>query len=245
MSHHIIEARGLGYRYPDGTRALEEVSFRIGHGESVGVIGPNGAGKSTLLLLLAGILEPTSGEIRIGDARLTRKNRGLVAGRLGLVFQDPDDQLFMGTVEEDVAVGPQSQRLEPDQVECRVVGALEAVGISHLRKRPPFRLSAGQKRAAALASVLAMAPDVLLMDEPSSWLDPRSRRGLIGLLAGFSHTKIVTAHDLDLVLDLCPRTIILENGRVLRDGPTKGLLTDRRLMEEAGLELPLSISRRG
>lgn len=241
MSHHITEARRLAYSYPDGTPALEDVSFRIVHGESVGVIGANGAGKSTLLLLLAGVLEPRAGEIFIGETRLTQKNRKSVAGRMGLVFQDPDDQLFMGAVGDDVAFGPQNQGLEPEQVESRVEKALAAVGIGHLRDRPPFRLSAGEKRAAALASVLAMEPDVLLLDEPSSWLDPKSRRRLIGLLAGFSHTKIITAHDLDLVLDLCQRTIILKNGRILKDGATRDLLTDPELMEEAGLELPLSM----
>ncbi len=244
MSHHLIEAMEAGYNYPDGTRALDKIAFRIDHGESVGIIGANGAGKSTLLLLLSGVLEPSSGEIRIGGIRLTVKNRSTVAGRMGLVFQDPDDQLFMGTVGEDVALGPQSQGLEPDQVEDRVNRALESAGISSLRDRPPYRLSAGEKRAAALASVLAMEPDVLLMDEPSSWLDPKSRRRLIGRLQGFEHTKIITAHDLDLIWDLCQRTIILKDGRMLRDGPTKELLKDACLLDEAGLELPLSLRGR-
>jgi len=241
MSHHLIEARDLHYTYPDGTPGLGGVSFRIEHGQSVGVVGANGAGKSTLLLLLTGILTPSLGEIYIGDARLTRKNRDMVRGRLGMVFQDPDDQLFMSRVDDDVAFGPINQGLDPDRVSRRVTEALQAVGISHLKNRPPFKLSAGEKRAAAIATVLAMEPDMLLLDEPSSWLDPKARRRLIKILQGFSHTKIITTHDLDLVLEICQRTIVLSRGRVLADGPTASLLTDRKLLDQAGLELPLSL----
>jgi len=244
VSHHLTEVRDLQYRYPDGTPGLQGVSFTIRHGESVGVVGANGAGKSTLLLLLTGILEPAAGEIAIGEIRLTKKTLNAIRQRLGMVFQDPDDQLFMTTVFEDVAFGLRNMGLAEDEVQRRADAALGAVGIPHLRERPPFKLSAGEKRAAAIATVLAMAPDVLLLDEPSSALDPRARRRLIGLLNGFSHTKIVTSHDMDLVLELCPRTIILQQGRVLRDGPTGRLLADAALMTEAGLEPTQSIVHR-
>jgi cobalt/nickel transport system ATP-binding protein len=241
VSHHLTEVRDLQYHYPDGTPGLQGVTFRIRHGESVGIVGANGAGKSTLLLLLTGILTPTAGEIAIGETRLTMKTLNTIRQRLGMVFQDPDDQLFMTTVFEDVAFGLRNMGLAEDEVERRVEAALGAVGVPHLRERPPFKLSAGEKRAAAIATVLAMEPDILLLDEPSSALDPRARRRLIGILKGFSHTKIVTSHDLDLVLELCPRTIILQQGRVLRDGASDRLLADAALMSEAGLELPQRI----
>lgn len=241
MSHHLTEARDLGYRYPDGTQALDGVSFLIRHGESVGVVGANGAGKSTLLMLLTGILFPSQGEVLIGETRLTPKTRQALQRRIGLIFQDPDDQLFMPTVEADVAFGPQSRGLDEDQVADRVSKSLAMAGIEHLRKRPPFKLSAGEKRAAALAAVLSLEPDILLLDEPSSWLDPKARRRLIELLKGFSHTKIITSHDLDLIWELCPRTIIIKQGRVLRDGPTRDLLSDPDLMDQAGLKLPLGL----
>jgi cobalt/nickel transport system ATP-binding protein len=241
VSHHLTEVRNLRYHYPDGTPALDGVTFRIRHGESVGIVGANGAGKSTLLLLLTGILTPTAGEIAVGETRLTKQTLIAIRQRLGMVFQDPDDQLFMTTVFDDVAFGLRNRGLTEDEVERRVESALGAVGIPHLRERPPFKLSAGEKRTAAIATVLVMEPDILLLDEPSASLDPRARRRLIGNLKGFTHTKIITSHDLDLVLELCQRTIIFSRGRVMRDGLTNELLTDSALMLEAGLELPQSI----
>ncbi|HOX04908.1 MAG TPA: ABC transporter ATP-binding protein [Planctomycetota bacterium] len=235
MSHHIVEARNLEFAYPDGTAALRGASFRIEHGESVGLVGANGAGKSTLLLHLNGCLLPAGGEVRIGDVPVTRATLAQVRRSVGFVFQDPNDQLFMPTVGEDVAFGPANMQLPGEEVERRVRESLTAVGAEHLRARPPYRLSGGEKRAAAIAGVLAMSPDVLVMDEPSSGLDPRSRRRLIGLLAGFRHTKIVAAHDLDMIRELCPRTIVLHEGRVAADGPTAGMLGDRELLERCGL----------
>jgi cobalt/nickel transport system ATP-binding protein len=160
---------------------------------------------------------------------------------MGMVFQDPDDQLFMTTVYDDVAFGPRNYKMDEQEVERRVFQALETVGILHLKDRAPFRLSGGEKRAAAIASVLSMEPDILVMDEPTAALDPQSRRRLITLLKGFSHTKIITTHDLDMVYELCKRTIIISHGIIIADGDTANILTDAALLEECGLELPLGL----
>ncbi|KYH32979.1 energy-coupling factor ABC transporter ATP-binding protein [Neomoorella mulderi] len=241
MSHHIIQANNLKYKYPDGRQALNGVAFRITHGESVGIVGANGAGKSTLLMHLAGVLFPDEGEIRIGDVPVTKKTLPLIRQRVGMVFQDPDDQLFMTTVYDDVAFGPRNYKLPEEEVEKRVISSLNTVGILHLKDRPPYKLSGGEKRAAAIATVLAMNPDILVMDEPTSSLDPKSRRRLIRLLQSFTHTKIIATHDLDMVFELCERTIVLKDGRVITDGPTEKILCDAELMEECGLELPLGL----
>ncbi|OGP87085.1 MAG: cobalt ABC transporter ATP-binding protein [Deltaproteobacteria bacterium RBG_13_65_10] len=238
MSHHIVEVRDLFFAYPDGTEALNGVSFRIEHGGAVALVGANGAGKSTLLLHLNGYLPTTRGEVRIGDTPLTRETAAMARRAVGMVFQDPDDQLFMPTVAEDVAFGPLNAGLPPDQVACRVASALERVGMAHVRERPPYRLSAGEKRAVAIATVLAMSPDILVMDEPSSNLDPRARRRLIELLRSFEHTKIIAAHDLELVVEVCARVIVLDGGRVVVDGPTRDILNDEALMLAHGLERP-------
>ncbi|GEA15861.1 putative ABC transporter ATP-binding protein [Moorella sp. E308F] len=241
MSHHIIQADNLKYKYPDGRQALNGVAFKITHGESVGIVGANGAGKSTLLMHLVGVLFPDEGEIMIGDVPVTKKTLPLIRQRVGMVFQDPDDQLFMTTVYDDVAFGPRNYKLPEEEVEKRVISSLDTVGILHLKDRPPYKLSGGEKRAAAIATVLAMNPDILVMDEPTSSLDPKSRRRLIRLLQSFTHTKIIATHDLDMVFELCERTIVLKDGRVITDGPTEKILCDAELMEECGLELPLGL----
>jgi cobalt/nickel transport system ATP-binding protein len=238
MSHHLIEARELGFDYPGGTTALHGISFRITHGEAVAIIGGNGAGKSTLLLHLNACLTATRGEVRIGEMRLTPETAAAARRAVGLVFQDPDDQLFMPTVFEDVAFGPLNLGLSGAEVEHCVASALERVGMAHLRERPPHKLSAGEKRSVAIAAVLAMAPDVLVMDEPTSHLDPRARRRLIELLQGFAHTRIIATHDLELVVELCPRVLLLDAGRLVADGPTRELLNDEALMLAHGLERP-------
>jgi len=241
MSHHIVEVTDLEFTYPDGTPALAGVSFRITHGESVAVVGANGAGKSTLLLHLNGVLVPQKGAVRIGEIPLTRQTLPEIRKTVGMVFQDPDDQLFMPTVYEDVAFGPLNLALPPDEVERRVRTALERVGAWDLRDRPPHRLSGGEKRAVAIATVLAMGPDILVMDEPTSNLDPRARRRLMELLASFEHTKIIATHDLDMALELCHRTIVVHDGRITRDGPTAEVFTDDELLERSGLERPLGL----
>jgi cobalt/nickel transport system ATP-binding protein len=244
MSHHLLELIDVHYRYHDGTAALEGVNLRLTHGEAVALVGANGAGKSTLLLLLAGCLLPTTGQARVGDVPVTSKTLPTIRRAVGLLMQDPDDQLFMATVGQDVAFGPANLRLPPEEIEARVARALEAVGAGHLRDRPPYRLSGGEKRLAAMAAVLAMGPDVLLLDEPSASLDPRARRRAIEILRGFHHTRLVATHDLDLALDVCERTVILSHGKVAADGPTAEILRDAALLDRCGLELPLSLQGR-
>jgi len=239
MSHHIVEVKDLEYVYPDGTAALKGISFRITHGESVAIIGANGAGKSTLLLHLNGYHVPTKGSLRIGDFPLTKKTLPAVRRTVGMVFQDPDDQLFMPTVYDDVAFGPLNLGFPPEEADARVMNALSVVGLSHLKNRPPYRLSGGEKRSVAIASVLSMSPDILVMDEPTSNLDPKSRRNLINLLKTFRHTKIIATHDLDMVLDLCERTIIIHQGSITADGPTLELFQNETLLEEGHLEKPV------
>lgn len=241
MSHHKLEVREVRFRYPDGHEALSNMSFTIYHGEAVGIIGANGAGKSTLLMLLMGVHFPESGQVLVGDVQITKKTLPMIRRRLGMVFQDPDDQLFMTSVYDDVAFGPRNYQLKESEVETRVINALEMVGIPHLKDRAPFKLSGGEKRAAAIASVLSMEPDILIMDEPSSALDPKSRRRLINLLKQFDHTKIITSHDLDMVLDTCERVIVIKDGKVAADGKTMEILTNAELLDECGLEIPLSL----
>ena len=241
MSHHIVEAKDLEFSYPDSTHALLGISFKIRHGESVAIVGANGAGKSTLLLHLNGYLTPTVGQVRIGDFPLTRETLQEVRRTVGMVFQDPDDQLFMSTVYDDVAFGPLNLGLPIDEVDMRVQKALETVGVAHLKDRPPYRLSSGQKRRVAIATVLSMSPDILVMDEPTAGLDPQARRQLINLLHTFKHSKIIATHDLDMVMDLCERTIILHDGKIKADGPTSEIFQNEQLLAESHLEKPFRL----
>jgi cobalt/nickel transport system ATP-binding protein len=241
MSHHIVEVRDLAFAYPDGTEALRGVSFQVTHGECVAVIGGNGAGKSTLLQHLNGYLMPQHGDVRVGDFSLTPETAAMVRRSVGMVFQDPDDQLFMPTVIEDVAFGPLHSGLSAREVEERATSALERVGMAHLRARPPYKLSAGEKRAVAIATALSGEPDVLVMDEPSSNLDPRGRRRLMDLLRSFEHTRIIATHDLEMVVEICPRVIVLDAGRVMADGSAGEILGDEALMLRHGLEKPHSL----
>jgi len=243
MSHHIVEFKNVSFSYPDKTEALRDISFRITHGESVGIIGANGAGKSTLLMHLNGYLMPSSGTINIGDLYLTKQTRQEIRKKVGIVFQNPDDQLFMPTVYEDVAFGPLNLGIDDIMVKQRVEYALNLVNCLDLQAKPPHHLSSGQKSAVAIAAVMAMEPDILAMDEPAANLDPRSRRLLINLLKSFSHSKIIASHDLDLILDVCRRCIIIKNGSVVADGPAQEILTHKALLEENNLELPLSLQK--
>ena len=244
MSHHIVEFKNVSFRYPDGTPALRDISFRITHGESVGIIGANGAGKSTLLLHMNGYLMPTSGSVNIGDLYLTRQTRQEIRRKVGIVFQNPDDQLFMPTVYEDVAFGPLNLGLDETAVRERVEFALNLVNSFELQNKPPHHLSCGQKSSVAIAAVMAVEPDILAMDEPAANLDPRSRRLLINLLNTFKHSKIIASHDLDLIMDVCQRCIVIKEGTVAADGRVEEILTDKKLLEENNLELPLSLQAR-
>ena len=241
MSHHIVEINDLYYTYPDGTVGLQGLSFRITHGESVALVGENGAGKSTFLMHLNGYLAATQGQIRIGDYPVVAKNLDAVRRCVGMVFQNADDQLFMPTVFDDVAFGPMNLGLDSADVEKKVEHALQTVGALHLKHRPPYRLSQGEKKSVAIATVLAMTPDILVMDEPTSSLDPISRKRLIRLLKTFKHTKIIATHDLDMAMELCERTIVLHKGKITADGPTRQLLPDEALLHQSSLEKPLSM----
>ena len=241
MSHHIVEAKNLHHTYPDGTQGLRGISFQITHGESVAIVGANGAGKSTLLMHLNGFLSPGQGELRIGDYPISKKNLEIIRRSVGMVFQDSDDQLFMPSVFDDIAFGPLNLGLPEEEVEALVIRTLETVGMAHLKERPPYKLSGGEKRSVAIAAVLAMSPDILVMDEPSSNLDPRARRRLIALLKSFDHTKIIATHDLDMALEVCERTLIIHEGRIAADGPTLQLFQDEELLAQSGLEKPLQM----
>ena len=238
MSHHFLQFKDVHYRYPNGYEALRGVSFRISHGEKVALVGANGAGKSTLLLHTDGLLLPTSGQVVMGGITVTRKTLPVVRRSVGLVFQDSDNQLFMPTVEEDVAFGPSNMGLTDGEIEQRVTEALAAVGASELRRRTPFTLSGGQKKRVAIATVLAMEPSVLVLDEPTSGLDPLSRRQIMDLINGFSHTTLLATHDLDMVVDLCPRTIVMSDGKIAADDETERIFRDEPLLHKCGLEVP-------
>ena len=244
MSHHIVDFRDVFFHYPDGTEALRGISFRITHGESAGIVGANGSGKSTLLMHANGYLLPQRGTITIGDINLDRNTRRDIRKKVGVVFNSPDDQLFMPMVYDDVAFGPLNLGLSHEKVQQRVYNALNTVGCLHLKDRPPHHLSDGQKSAVAIASVIAMQPDILVMDEPASRLDPKARRHLINLLKGFHHTKLIASHDLDFILDVCERCIVIKNGRIVADGAAEKILSDKILLEENNLELPLSLQGR-
>ena len=236
--HHFLEFSGVGYRYADGHEALTDVNLKISHGEHVALLGANGAGKSTLQLLTNGLLMASRGEVIVGGVKVQKESLALVRQSVGLVFQDSDNQLFMPTVEEDVAFGPRNMGLTKAEIEERVSGALKVVGAEHLRGRSPSQLSGGEKRRVAIATVLSMTPSVLVMDEPTSNLDPRSRRQLIDLLKGFSHTLLVATHDMNFAAELATRAIVLSQGHVVADEECGQLFKNRVLLESCSLEQP-------
>jgi cobalt/nickel transport system ATP-binding protein len=232
----MIHVRELRFAYPDGRQALDGLTMSVSAGECVGLIGPNGAGKTTLFLCLCGVLRPTPGAASVaGLDPADPAQRKLLPARVGVVFQNPDDQLFSSTVAEDVAFGPLNLGLPPDEVRDRVADALKRTGMTGQDDRVPFHLSGGEKRRAAIAGVLAMRPEVLLLDEPSMFLDPRGRRELIRLIAALPGTKLIASHDLALVRDSCSRVILMDSGRVVTEGGTQ-MLHDAELMERHGLE---------
>ncbi|MEN9936445.1 MAG: hypothetical protein RLZZ387_3024 [Chloroflexota bacterium] len=232
-----LEVDDLHFTYPDGHVALRGVTLRIARGEKVALVGPNGAGKSTLMLQLNGILTG-KGQIAVGGVALDKKSLPLVRARVGLVFQNPDDQLFSPTVFEDVAFGPLHMGHPEADVRSRVARALELVGMSAYVDRLSHHLSVGEKKRIAVATVLAMDPEILVLDEPSAGLDPRARRTLINLLRELPHTMLVSTHDLLMVRELFDRMVIVDHGHVVADGPTDLLLNDERLLEAHGLERP-------
>jgi cobalt/nickel transport system ATP-binding protein len=235
--HHSIEIQNLSYTYPDGTVALREVTLSIAPGEKVALVGPNGAGKSTLILHLNGILSG-EGLVRVCGLEVVKGNLGRVRSCVGMVFQSPDDQLFSPTVFDDVAFGPLYQGLPREEVLQHVDGALDAVHMLSYKPRVSHHLSMGEKKRIAIATVLSMHPEVLVLDEPTGGLDPRSRRSLIHLLQELPLTMLVSTHDMQLVREIIPRMIVLDEGRLVADDATQDLMADARFLEAHGLERP-------
>ena len=233
----VLEVHDLHFSYHDGLSALRGVSFQMCEGDKVALVGPNGAGKSTLMLHLNGILNGR-GEVTVGGKRLTRDNLPAIRAMVGLVFQNPDDQLFSPTVFEDVAFGPLHMGLPTDEVVRRVEAALDAVRMSGFRDRLSHHLSVGEKKRIAIATVLSMDPQILVLDEPSAGLDPRARRTLINLLRELPITMLVSTHDMRLVQELFPRTIVMDEGQIVADGRTNDILQNEPLLTAHGLEKP-------
>ncbi len=240
----VLEVRGLAHVYPDGHQALYGVDLHVHQGERVALLGPNGAGKTTLVLHLNGILLPDAGSVTVSGMPVTKPNLQEVRRRVGIVFQDPDDQLFMPTVRDDVAFGPRNLGLRGADLDRRVMEALDQVGMAELVDRPPHHLSFGQRRRVAVATVLAMRPEILVLDEPSSNLDPASRRELADILRSLDVTVLMVTHDLPYALELCPRSVVLSGGVVVADGATRELLLDEELMRAHRLELPFGFDPR-
>jgi len=230
----MLKVKDLIIEYPDGTRAIDEISFILKKGESVALIGANGAGKTTLLLSLVGILLPTGGEIKIGETILEKKNLREIRSKIGMVFQNPDDQLFMPNIYEDIAFGPRNFGCDEEETKIRVDTALSKLGIEHLAKRSPLKLSGGEKRLAAIGTTLAMEPEFLLIDEPTAYLDPRARRNMINTLMDLPQGKLIATHDTQFASILCKRVLLLQNGRLVTDEGVE-LLSDNIRLEAAGL----------
>lgn len=234
--HHTVDVEHLHSRYPDGPVVLEDITLHISAGERVALVGPNGAGKSTLMLHLNGILRAEAGEIRLCGMILEDSTLRAIRRAVGLVFQNPDDQLFSPTVFDDVAFGPIYQGCPPEEIQRRVRDALAAVHMETYIHRISHHLSVGEKKRIAIATVLSMNPEILILDEPTSGLDPQSRRNFIRLLSELPQTMLVATHDLALVREICPRTLILDSGRIVADGSTRKILANRKLLAAHGLQ---------
>jgi cobalt/nickel transport system ATP-binding protein len=244
MSTPVLDVRGLAYAYPDGHQALFGVDLHVHAGERVALLGPNGAGKTTLVLHLNGILAAGAGAVSVSGLPVEKRNLQEIRRRVGVVFQDPDDQLFMATVGEDVAFGPANMGVRGAELERRVLDALDMVGMADFVDRPPHHLSFGQRRRVAVATVLAMEPEIVVLDEPSSNLDPASRRELADILRSLDVTLLMVTHDLPYALELCPRSVVIHDGVVVADGSTYDVLTDDALMRANRLELPFGFDPR-
>lgn len=239
-----IVCRDVTFSYQKDREVLRDICLSVEHGESVGLVGANGVGKSTFLKLLVGLITGYEGEIHVQGQLVTKKHLTDIRKKVGYVFQDSDSQLFMSTVHEDVAFGPRNYGCSEEETEQRVVDALQKVRIEALRDRQIYRMSGGEKKLASIATILAMKPEIVLLDEPSIALDPRNRRNLIGILNKMPETKVIASHDLDMILDTCDRTVLLADGQIIRQGSTKEILQDQTLLETYGLELPLCMQGR-
>lgn len=244
MSHIHIEVENVSFSYGKGRKILDNISFLAQEKDSIGIIGANGVGKSTLLKILVGLNPGFTGSVRVEEIPLEKSTLARIREKIGYVFQDSDSQLFMTNVYQDVAFAPRNYGLPEEEVRRRVDAALEQVHITHLKDRPIYQLSGGEKKLVSIATILSMMPDIILMDEPSVALDPKNRRNLIHVLNEFEHLKIIASHDLDFIWDTCGRTLLMAEGRIVADGPTEEILRDGELLERYGLELPLSLQER-
>ncbi len=244
MSHIHIDITDLSFSYEEGSRLLDGLTVSFHEHDAVGIIGANGAGKSTFLKLIVGLETTQAGSIRIEEIPVEKKTLPKIREKIGYVFQDSETQLFMTTVREDVAFAPRNYSLPEDEVARRVDRALDLVHITHLADKPVHKLSGGEKKLASIATILSMTPDILLMDEPSIALDPRNRKNLISILNEFDHLKLIASHDLDFIWDTCNRVVLMDQGKIVADGPAEEILRDEALLTAHGLELPLSLTRR-
>ncbi|MBQ6409548.1 MAG: ABC transporter ATP-binding protein [Butyrivibrio sp.] len=237
----LLKIEHLSFSYEKGQQVLADINLMAHDGESIGIIGANGIGKSTLMKLLVGLYLDYDGILEVAGHQVNKKNLNHIREHIGYVFQDSDAQLFLSTVEDDVAFGPRNYGLSEEEVEKRVAEALAKVHIEELRKKQTYKLSGGEKKLSAIATILSMEPDIIIMDEPSIALDPRNRKNLIGILNEINSLKLITSHDLDFIMDTCERTVLLDEGRIIADGDTKEILSDGNLLESHGLELPLKL----
>lgn len=244
MSHIHIDVENLNFGYKQDELIFKDFSFHAKENDSIGVIGANGVGKSTLLKLLVGLNLNFKGSIRIEEIPLEKSTLNKIREKIGFVFQDAENQLFMTTVYDDVAFAPKNYGLPRDEVERRVTEALQKTRIQHLINKPVYALSGGEKKLASIATILSMTPDIILMDEPAVALDPKNRRNLISLLRDFNHLKIITSHDLDFIWDTCNRVVLMNQGQIIADDKPDIILRNKELLEENGLELPLSLQKR-
>lgn len=242
MANHLIECNNISFSYENGKEILKGVSFQTGRKEAIGIIGANGVGKSTLLRILVGLELGFSGEAYINRIPVNKKNLAEVRRKTGYLFQDSENQLFTQTVYNDVAFGPRNYGLKEEEVNERVEAALSSIGITHLKEKQIHKMSGGEKKMASIATVLAMDPDIILLDEPTIALDPKNRRRLIQTLNRLDYVKLIASHDLDMILETCDRVILMSDGRIIREGNTELILRDKELLEAYGLELPLCLA---
>ena len=239
----MIDLKNVGFAYREGTPVLNDINLHIEAGTTVGLVGANGAGKSTLMKLLVGLISPSEGQVEVCGKAVEKKNLPEIRRRVGYVFQDADNQLFMSTVYEDIAFGPLNYGLSREEADAKVQAAMEQTGTTHLKDQPVYQMSGGEKRLVSIATILAMEPDCILMDEPEAGLDPRNRRRLIELLNTLKTAKLIACHDLDLIMDTCERTILMSHGKIVADGTTQAILTDEKLLLENDMELPLRLQK--
>ena len=244
MSHLHIDIENLSFSYDKSKKILQDINLRFNEHDSIGLIGANGTGKSTLLKLLVGLETINTGEIRVNDIPITKDTLNTIRERIAYVFQDSDSQLFMTTVYDDVAFLARNFKLPESKVNELVTNTLEKINITQLKDRQIYKLSGGEKKLVSIATVLTLTPDIILMDEPSITLDPKNRRNLINLLNEFDHLKVIASHDLDMIMDTCNRVILINNGKIVHDGPTNEILYNQKLLEENGLELPLCLQKK-